>query len=91
MTWCAADAFDPPSYASLLIGRTAVVHTVGTLLPGAKYKAELSKGNVPGALKAIAAARAGHPDPLDERGSYAALNRDVGEYQLTVKYCQSNF
>ncbi|EJD52923.1 NAD(P)-binding protein [Auricularia subglabra TFB-10046 SS5] len=75
--WHAADALEPASYAPLLKDRTAVVHTLGTLLPDARYKRALQSGNLPALLGAFvdSATSLGSPNPLRPT-LYDTLNRD---------------
>lgn len=57
---------------------TAVVHTLGTLIEGAKYKEALKEGNLPGLVSSLTDAL-WSSNPLgvtDPKTSYAALNRD---------------
>lgn len=46
--WNKASVFDPSSYAHLLAESTAVVHSMGVLLEGGKYKEHVRSGNVLG-------------------------------------------
>lgn len=78
--WQQADALRPETYGHLLRDKTAVVHTLGTLLEDPAYKAALGAGDVLGLLKAFAG-RVGTRNPLEERvtaGGYDELNRDAG-------------
>ncbi|KAH9951469.1 mitochondrial protein [Amylocystis lapponica] len=83
--WQAADALQPESYAHLLSGKAAVVHTLGTLLEDTQYKAALKDGNVPALLATFASGLlGGHSrNPLEQNdargktGSYEILNRDA--------------
>jgi len=71
-------AFNPGSYAHHLSDATAVVHTLGTLIEGAKYKEALKGGNLPGLVSSLTDVL-WSSNPLgvtDPRTSYAALNRD---------------
>ena len=73
----------PETYRHLLSDKTAVVHTLGTLLEDARYKAALSKGDLPGLLKVVASGFAGSRNPLEEpskRRRYNELNRDAGAF-----------
>ena len=82
--WQRADALDPASYAHLLRGTTAVVHTLGTLLEDRRYKAALNGGDVGGLLSAalgrVRDGLGGGANPLEEKtpGGYDELNRDAG-------------
>ena len=76
--WQKGDALDPDSYAHHLPDATAVVHTLGTLIEGAKYKEALKEGNLPGLISSLTSA-SGSSNPLgaaDSKTSYATLNRD---------------
>ena len=76
--WQKGDALDPDSYAHHLSDATAVVHTLGTLIEGAKYKEALKEGNLSNLISSLTSALASS-DPLgavDSRTSYATLNRD---------------
>ncbi|KAI0054135.1 mitochondrial protein [Auriscalpium vulgare] len=73
--WHAGDALRPETYAHLLPGASAVVHTLGTLLPDTKYKSALAAGSLPGFLSAFASPS----NPLEKEGrgnAYETLNRD---------------
>lgn len=76
--WHTADALEPATYAPLLQDRTAIVHTLGTLLPDARYKRALQTGNLPALLGAFAesATSLGSPNPLKPT-LYDTLNRDA--------------
>lgn len=76
--WQKGDALDPNSYAHHLSDATAVVHTLGTLFEGAKYKQALKEGSIPGLVSSLTSAF-GSSNPLgvmDAKTSYATLNRD---------------
>ena len=76
--WQKGDALDPNSYAHHLPDATAVVHTLGTLIEGAKYKEALKEGNMPDLISSLTSAL-GSSNPLgagDSKMSYATLNRD---------------
>jgi len=76
--WQKGDALDPNSYAHHLPDATAVVHTLGTLIEGAKYKEALKEGNLPGLISSLTGTL-GSSNPLgagDSKTSYATLNRD---------------
>ncbi|KAF9246307.1 mitochondrial protein [Melanogaster broomeanus] len=73
--WLKADALLPETYAGLLPGVNAVVHTLGTLLEDGRYKTALANGDVLGLLGAFG----GGGNPLERgagRGSYEVMNRD---------------
>ena len=77
--WQKGDALDSDSYAHHLSDATAVVHTLGTLIEGAKYKEALKEGNLPGLVSSLTDTL-WSSNPLgaaDQRTSYAALNRDA--------------
>ncbi|KAH9856917.1 NAD-P-binding protein [Lenzites betulinus] len=88
--WHQGDALRPETYAHLLPGTTAVVHTIGTLFEkaGGAYKGALRAGSVPrfaGALAgAVGGGASGNPlerEEVGREGSYALINRDTA---LTV-------
>ena len=87
MTWRKADALDPATYAHLLPEASAVVHTLGTLLEDARYKAALNQGDVFKLFGTFASNFIGSEgsNPLREsskEGGYDSLNRDAGPYAL---------
>ncbi|KAG9004260.1 hypothetical protein FRB94_002480 [Tulasnella sp. JGI-2019a] len=77
--WHAASAFDPPSYAPLLENKTAVVHTLGILLEGGKYKSAVRSGDILGLFSSFCGA-SGSSNPLERgangEGEYEKMNRD---------------
>lgn len=84
VNWQAADALQPTTYTHLMPGATAVVHTLGTLLEDARYKAALKDGNVSALFGAFMSSTLGgsstnNPlqDPAEKEGSYELLNRDA--------------
>ncbi|KAI0647083.1 NAD-P-binding protein [Trametes meyenii] len=87
--WHKGDALRPETYAHLLPGATAVVHTIGTLFEKSAYKGALKDGNVPRFVNSVAAGATGggaSANPLESEhkrreGSYALINRDTA---LTV-------
>lgn len=92
VNWQKADALDPSTYAHLLPGTSAVVHTLGVLLEsthggGGNYKDAVRSGNplsLAGALLQNAFASVGSRNPLEEdgdegEGEYERINRDSGE------------
>ncbi|KAL1944466.1 hypothetical protein VTO73DRAFT_2896 [Trametes versicolor] len=87
--WHQGDALKPETYAHLLPGTTAVVHTIGTLFEKSGYKSALKDGSVPHFASSVAAGVAGagaSANPLEKEekrreGTYAAINRDTA---LTV-------
>lgn len=92
--WHAASAHDPPSYSALLEDKTAVVHTLGILLEGGKYKSAMQSGNALGLLSSFAGSLGlgdtGNPlakgaNANAREGEYERMNRDSGVYMsLTV-------
>ncbi|EKM55358.1 uncharacterized protein PHACADRAFT_173469 [Phanerochaete carnosa HHB-10118-sp] len=78
--WQKADALQPKTYKHLLPGTTAVVHTLGTLLEDARYKAALSKGDIGALIRVAVDSMTKGGNPLEEkskRGGYDELNRDA--------------
>ncbi|KAF8509254.1 NAD(P)-binding protein [Gautieria morchelliformis] len=85
VSWHTASALSPNTYRTLLRGRTAVVHTVGTLLEIARYKEAVRATDVGGLARAVGGVLAGGEgrNPL-KRGastrhpaSYETINRDT--------------
>lgn len=79
--WRKADALLPETYADLLPGADAVVHTIGALLEDGSYKAALAKGDFPRLVRAFANGSGEQGNPLARggaapKGSYEMLNRD---------------
>ncbi|KAL5489874.1 hypothetical protein ACEPAI_4706 [Sanghuangporus weigelae] len=85
--WRAADAFNPEQYASLLDGKTAVVHTLGILFESrggqeGGYKQALKKNDLFGFVGAVGrgvtnSIFGGGKNPLEEgEGEYERMNRD---------------
>ncbi|KAL5511210.1 hypothetical protein ACEPAH_4425 [Sanghuangporus vaninii] len=85
--WRAADALNPEQYASLLDGKTAVVHTLGILFESGKgreggYKQALKKNDLFGFVGAVGrgvknSIFGGGKNPLAEgEGEYERMNRD---------------
>ncbi|KAI0636938.1 NAD-P-binding protein [Trametes polyzona] len=87
--WHQGDALKPETYAHLLPGVTAVVHTIGTLFEKSGYKSAVKDGSVPRLASSLAAnvvgsARSANPLEKEEKrreGTYATINRDTA---LTV-------
>ncbi|KAA1471113.1 mitochondrial protein [Dentipellis sp. KUC8613] len=78
--WQKADALRPETYAHLLPGVSAVVHTLGTLLEDTSYKDALRTGNVGAAMGSfVNSVMGGSGNPLKRggEGSYELLNRDA--------------
>ena len=87
INWVAADAFEPASYRDILVDKTAVVHTLGTLLEDTGYKQAIKDGDVIGLagslFKGLTGIRAGGASPLETGEkrtgkSYERINRDSG-------------
>lgn len=82
MNWLKADALHPETYAHLLPGATAVVHTLGTLLEDTRYKTALKDGNLPALVGTFLSGMVGSGgNPLADKqrdGSYEQLNHDAG-------------
>jgi hypothetical protein len=62
-----------------------VVHTLGTLIEGGKYKQALKEGDIPKLVGSFFDVLGGSRNPLkrssdgeESRGSYEMMNRDVG-------------
>ncbi|KAI0340097.1 mitochondrial protein [Trametopsis cervina] len=82
VNWQRADALDPSTYAHLLPETSAVVHTLGTLLPDTRYKAALQGGDALTLLRTFASGFFGSEgsNPLREPAkadAYDRLNRDA--------------
>ncbi|RDX56740.1 NAD(P)-binding protein [Lentinus brumalis] len=83
--WHKGNALEPDTYAHLLHGVTAVVHTIGTLFEKSGYKSALKDGNVPRFVSSVAAGITGSgpsANPLEREekkreGSYEVVNRDT--------------
>ncbi|OBZ75999.1 GTP:AMP phosphotransferase AK3, mitochondrial [Grifola frondosa] len=82
--WHTANALEPESYAHLLPGMSAVVHTIGTLFEKTPYKAALRRDDVPAFLGSVASSVMGGRatgNPLEHEaarsGSYEQINRDT--------------
>ncbi|KAI8998610.1 NAD-P-binding protein [Trametes punicea] len=90
--WHKGDALKPETYAHLLPGVTAVVHTIGTLFEKSGYKSAVKDGNVPRVLSSAVAAltgagRSANPLEREEKrreGSYELVNRDSA-----LKVCEA--
>jgi len=76
--WLKADALQPETYSHLLPGVSAIVHTLGTLLPDTRYKDALRTQDLTGAIGSLVQSLIGtERNPLDERpNGYETLNRD---------------
>ncbi|KAF8580871.1 mitochondrial protein [Ramaria rubella] len=83
VSWHTASALVPDSYRALLRNKTAVVHTVGTLLETAQYKEAVRGSDVGGLAKTVFGTWAGGDgsNPLkrgaSHPGSYETINRDT--------------
>lgn len=83
--WQRGNALQPESYAHLMPGVTAVVHTLGTLLEDTRYKAAMKDGNVPALVGAVisglgdlgSSGRNPLEEPKKDASSYEVLNRDA--------------
>lgn len=83
MNWQTGNALLPETYAHLLPGVTAVVHTLGTLLEDSNYKAALKDSNIAALLGTFVSRLTSSENPLEDRskeGGYEQLNRDSGEW-----------
>lgn len=81
VNWLKGNALEPETYSHLLPGATAVVHTLGTLLEDARYKAALKDGNVPALMGTFLSGLTGSGNPLEDphkEGGYAQINHDAG-------------
>jgi hypothetical protein len=78
--WLKADALEPETYSHLLPGVSAVVHTLGTLLPDTRYKDALRTQDLAGAVGSFVQSLVGAGgNPLEERpNGHETLNRDSG-------------
>lgn len=81
--WQAGDALELSSYAHILHGKDAVVHTLGTLFEDTRYKTALKNGDLPSLLRTFVSgfASSSTSNPLanpktDSRTSYESVNRD---------------
>lgn len=93
VNWQAANALRPETYADLLPGATAVVHTLGTLLEDTSYKTALKESNVPALLSTfvsrLASLDPGSVNPLKDphkEGGYEQMNRDAA-----LRVCEAFF
>jgi len=68
---------NPESYADILPGVNAVVHTIGTLLDNTQYKQGVQQGNVMGTLKSLAG-RGNNPLAENPQSAYDTLNYESG-------------
>lgn len=80
MEWLRANALRPETYSHLLPNASAVVHTLGTLLPDTKYKDALRKQDLAGAAASFLQSLTGAGrNPLEKSpNGYERLNKDSG-------------
>jgi hypothetical protein len=81
--WRKADALNPESYADILPGVDAVVHTVGTLLDNTQYKQKIQEGDILGFIKFFAGQGSG-PSAEGQRSAYDILNYESGASSWTA-------
>jgi nucleoside-diphosphate-sugar epimerase len=81
--WRKADALNPESYADILPGVDAVVHTVGTLLDNTQYKQKIQEGDILGFIKFFAGQGSG-PSAEGQRSAYDILN-----YESAIRVCET--
>ncbi|KAG8831666.1 hypothetical protein FRC18_006214 [Serendipita sp. 400] len=79
--WHTASAFEPTSYQSLLSSSNAVVHTLGTLFDGGRYKQPLKDQNplgtvVEGTKSVVNGLLGDNPLERGGPGSYENMNRE---------------
>jgi len=78
VNWQKGNALQPDSYAHHMSDATAVVHTLGSLFEGQKYKKALKDGNLFGLFASILQdSRSGNPLEKDSMGSYEVINRET--------------
>jgi len=84
--WHAGDALEPASFAHLLPGATAVVHTLGTLFEDTGYKQALRAGGVADVVAGVLRGVMGGSSSSGGGGSdnYERLNRDSGAWCICV-------
>jgi nucleoside-diphosphate-sugar epimerase len=76
--WQRGDALQPDTYSHLLPKMYGVVHTIGTLFEGGKYKEALRKGDMFGTLSSFLGFQSRNPlDAEAKSGSYQVMNRDT--------------
>ncbi|KAG2158188.1 mitochondrial protein [Suillus bovinus] len=80
--WRKADAMNPESYADILPGVDAVVHTVGTLLDNTQYKQKMNEGDILGFIKYLTGF--GGAPPAEQRSAYDTMN-----YESAVRMCET--
>src|SRR5258708_39296488 len=90
VSWHAASAFDPISYRDLLIPSTAVIHTLGTLFEGARYKTSLRRSTDPFEVIGNLLFEDGNPLRMSAeekyRTSYQGLNHHSGTSHHVVTF-----
>lgn len=76
--WQKGDLFDPSSYKEHLIGKNAVVHSVGILLEDTRYKKTLKDdfSVLAGILTLVNAIKGPNPMERTSKNTYAAIQRD---------------
>jgi hypothetical protein len=83
VSWHRASAFEPDSYADLVSGSSAVVHTLGILLEDTGYKRAVRDGDIFGVARALVNGVKGDGNPMkttqERRAGYDGMNRDSGE------------
>jgi len=83
--WKTANALKPETYTDLVRDKSAVVHTIGTLLPNTQYKDALRRGDIPSLLGALYQSMRGSNPLSEESNLYDVLNRDTGEREGKLK------
>ena len=93
VSWLTANVFESDSYAHLLEDKTAVVHTLGTLLEETSYKQSIRGGDVLGLAGSLFRNMTGisfsgrNPLETDHKklqSTYERINRDSGMYYISV-------
>lgn len=88
--------FDTSSFVHLLRGKSAVVHTLGTLLEHSEYKTAIKEGDLAGLagslFRGLMGTHAGRMNPLESNKneddkSYARINRDSGSPATFALLC----
>lgn len=90
INWLKGNALQPETYAHLLPGATAVVHTLGTLLEDGRYKAALKDGDIPTLARTFLSGLVGGSNPLEDvqkDSGYTQLNHDAGTWGFLVMSC----
>jgi hypothetical protein len=81
--WHKGDALRPETFEHLMPEVGGVVHTLGTLIEGGKYKKDLKEGNFIGIAGQFISSVFDESNPLENntsKNSYDALNRDAGPF-----------